>query len=446
MTTAKKLSEVAKFRKAFITIDDNKKYKRCRVQLHRKGIVERDFLLGKEIKTKKQRICKTDDFLVAEMDAKFGGYGIVPPELDGAIVSSHYYLFELDKTKILPEYFSVLIDTDIIKNQIKAKGSTNYSRVSPTEVADFEIPCPPIETQKKIISIYGESKERIFNFDQESERQVDLLSKLRQTIMQEAIEGKLTAVWREHNPVTKGDPEYDTEALLAKIKSEKQKMIANGEIKKEKPVSLVTMNEKPFELPESWTWVRLAETAEGFQYGSSSKSLKSGKVPVLRMGNIQSGKINWDDLVFTDSLSEIGQYQLKSGDLLFNRTNSRELVGKTALFSGAKQAIFAGYLIRFSPLGNCLPEYFNIVMNSSMHRDWCNQNKIDALGQSNINATKLRDFYFPLCPIAEQRFIVSLVEQLSLLVTELESQAVERQSQSQELLQTVLREAFEGVK
>ena len=99
-----KLSEVIKHRKGSITIDDNKEYKLCRVQLHRRGVVLREIIKGNQIRTKKQQICKAGDFLVAEMDAKVGGYGFVPNELDGAIVSSHYYLFELDEKKIRPTF------------------------------------------------------------------------------------------------------------------------------------------------------------------------------------------------------------------------------------------------------------------------------------------------------------------------------------------------------
>ena len=121
-----KLGEVLSHRKGSINIDDDKEYKLCRVQLHRKGVLLREIIKGSEIRTKKQQVCKGGDFLVAEMDAKFGGYGFIPPELDGAIVSSHYFLFELDHNKIRPSYLEVVSQLNIIQSQIKAVGSTNY--------------------------------------------------------------------------------------------------------------------------------------------------------------------------------------------------------------------------------------------------------------------------------------------------------------------------------
>src|SRR5438132_287584 len=90
------LGDVIRQRSEFIEIDDFKAYKRCRVQMHAQGVVLRDIVQGTEIKTKKQQVCHAGEFLVAEIDAKVGGFGIVPDGLDDAIVSSHYFLFDLD--------------------------------------------------------------------------------------------------------------------------------------------------------------------------------------------------------------------------------------------------------------------------------------------------------------------------------------------------------------
>ena len=115
------------------------------------------------------------------------------------------------------------------------------------------------------------------------------------------------------------------------------------------------------------------------------------------MGNIQDGKIDWEKLVYTNDSEEIEKYKLRKFDLLFNRTNSREMVGKTAIFDSVETAIYAGYLVRFHPIIS--NSYFiNIILNSKTHREWCNSVKTDALGQSNINAEKLKNFVVPLPP------------------------------------------------
>lgn len=203
-----KLKELVTYRKQFIEISDNEKYKRCRVQLHRRGVKLRDEVFGYEIKTKKQRLCKSNDFIVAEMDAKCGGYGIIPEYLNNAIVSSHYYLYELDTNKLIPMFLDIIIDSGIFQEQIKAVGSTNYSRVSAKEVLEYEIPCPSLQMQQQVVNHYFKCKDKATVLGFELTHQQTLLKKLRQQILQEAIEGKLTADWRaKHSPPLEGCPE-----------------------------------------------------------------------------------------------------------------------------------------------------------------------------------------------------------------------------------------------
>jgi len=145
------LGEVVEHRKEFIEIDDLKKYKRCRVQIHAKGIVLRDEVEGSIIKTKKQQVCREDEFLVAEIDAKVGGYGIVPSDLEGAIVSSHYFLFNSDCSKLDPNFLGFFIKTPMFKEQVAARGSTNYAAIRPHHVLDYKIPLPPLSEQHRIV-------------------------------------------------------------------------------------------------------------------------------------------------------------------------------------------------------------------------------------------------------------------------------------------------------
>ncbi len=146
------------------------------------------------------------------------------------------------------------------------------------------------------------------------------------------------------------------------------------------------------------------------QYGTSEKSLREGDVPVLRMGNItRIGTIDFADLVYSSNENDISKYTLVKDDLLFNRTNSSEWVGKTAIFKSDLPAIYAGYLIRVRCILVC-PDFINYVLNSSYHRDWCNLVKTDAVNQSNINAQKLSKHLIPIPPYKEQLRIVAKTE------------------------------------
>ena len=125
------------------------------------------------------------------------------------------------------------------------------------------------------------------------------------------------------------------------------------------------------------------------------------------MGNITNvGTIDYSNLVYSSNDADIEQYSLEKDDLLFNRTNSSEWVGKTAIYKEEQPAIYAGYLIRIRPL-LISPDYLNTVMNSGYYRDWCYDVKTDAVNQSNINAQKLSQLMIPIPPLKEQGRIVA---------------------------------------
>ncbi|MGI8688606.1 MAG: restriction endonuclease subunit S [Thermomicrobiales bacterium] len=146
------LNSAIRHRKEFIQINDLDTYKRCRVQLHAQGIVLRDIVAGAEVKTKMQQVCQAGDFLVAEIDAKVGGFGIVPNELDGAIVSSHYFLFDIDKCVLDRRFLDYYIRTPAFKDQVSAQGSTNYAAIRPAHVLAYHIPLPPLVEQRRIVA------------------------------------------------------------------------------------------------------------------------------------------------------------------------------------------------------------------------------------------------------------------------------------------------------
>ena len=146
------LGEVVRHRKDFITIQPDEIYSRCRVQTSARGIVLRDRVPGDAIKTKKQQVCRAGEFLVAEIDAKLGGYGLVPDELNGAIVSSHYFLFEIDTEHLLRKFLHWYCKTPNFLEQVNARGSTNYAAIRPDNVLTYTIPLPPLNEQRRIVA------------------------------------------------------------------------------------------------------------------------------------------------------------------------------------------------------------------------------------------------------------------------------------------------------
>lgn len=149
------LGEVIKQRKESITLEDEKTYQRVTVKLYSKGIEPRDNVNGREIKTKTQFIIRERDFLVAEIDAKVGGYGVVPKSLDGAIVSGHYFTYEVDSGQLNPHFLKYWLKTPSPLNQIKQfiRGSLNYAAIRPKHFPQVKISLPPIEEQQRIVGV-----------------------------------------------------------------------------------------------------------------------------------------------------------------------------------------------------------------------------------------------------------------------------------------------------
>ena len=173
-------------------------------------------------------------------------------------------------------------------------------------------------------------------------------------------------------------------------------------------------DEIPFEIPQGWEWTRMNTLVVDLSYGTSKKSHDTGDVAVIRMGNLQNGEIDFSELVYSSDMEDIERYSLSKGDLLFNRTNSIELVGKTSIYRGDIPAIFAGYLIRIRTQINS--NYLNAVMNSQYVRKLCAAVRTDAVNQSNINASKLGQFLIPIPGQAEQDRIAKTLQSILLII------------------------------
>ena len=200
----------------------------------------------------------------------------------------------------------------------------------------------------------------------------------------------------------------------------------------------------PFEVPESWVWCRLDDIVCELKYGTSEKSSSVGKIAVLRMGNITNvGTIDYSNLVYSSNDEDIEQYSLEKNDLLFNRTNSSEWVGKTAIYKEEQPAIYAGYLIRIKPL-LISPDYLNTVMNSGYYRDWCYDVKTDAVNQSNINAQKLSQLMIPIPPLKEQERIVVEMAKWASLITSIKNDKEDLQAAIKQTKSKILDLAIHG--
>lgn len=440
-----KLNGVLKHKKGNIKIDDETEYKLCRVQLHRRGVLLRGMEFGYQIKTKKQQVCQAGDLIVAEMDAKFGGYGFIPEELENAIVSSHYYLYELDKTQISQDYFQTLISTDYIQNQIEAKGSTNYSSIRAKEFLEYEIPLPSLPLQAEISKRFLTFSDFKTKLIIETTRQQTYFTKLRKAILQEAIEGKLTADWRVKNPVEKGNPNTDAAALLATIKTEKQRLIAEGKIKKEKPLAPINTDGVPFALPDGWVWVRLGNICQikgGKRVSNGYKLLKTPTPYIyIRVSDMKNGTIDNSDIHYIDAnmYELIKNYTISKDDLYMT------IVGATIGKCGIVPDKF--HNMNLTENAAKITPYFisKLFLLNCLSSNYCQNQFIDKTKQVGVQKMALNRFettLIPLPPLAEQQALVEQIDRFLASVTALEQQVQARKTYAEQLMQAVLKEAF----
>jgi len=193
-------------------------------------------------------------------------------------------------------------------------------------------------------------------------------------------------------------------------------------------------------IPQDWLVKQLGQLITSVEYGSSAKSNAKGRIPVLRMGNLQGGKIDWNDLVFTDDDYEIRKYSLVSGDVLFNRTNTTDLVGKTSIYEGEYPAIFAGYLIRINADRALLdPKFLNYVLNTEFARKHSAKVLTVAIGQANINGQKVKTYPIPTPPtVEEQRTIAAALSDVDALLAKLDQFIAKKRDLKQAAMQQLL--------
>lgn len=293
---------------------------------------------------------------------------------------------------------------DVINSQPRGTGIPHVNR---EVVQSLQIPIMSRPEQQAAASRIQEALSLAYSVGSRSRSVHRHLEDFRASVLFAATTGRLSADWRSSNP----DAETAERALSGRPTSHGKKH--------QRAEDLLDLDLPT--LPGSYLVSCIRTVADVLDYGISEKlsPIEEG-VPVLRMGNILNGELDLGDLKYSDS-PKAESTLLETGDLLFNRTNSPELVGKTAVFrSEGRPTSFASYLIRVRFDRSIVePDFACYWINSAWGRLWAQAVKTDGVSQSNINGTKLGAMPLPLPPIAEQREIVARVEGLFRRATEL---------------------------
>ena len=377
----------------------------------------------------------------------------IRPRVDCAINQDLKALFFVDG--INPDFILHWFSAN--ERLIKERGSgTTVQGIRLEALNSLPLLLPPSEEQTRIVEKLEELLPQLDAGMAELQAAKKKLTQYRQSLLKAAVEGQLTAEWRKKNV-----PTEDGAQLLERILSERRtrweaKQLAKfNEQGKKPPKGWQDKYPEPArpdtanlpELPEGWVWATIDQVSLHQRYGSSAKTNddKSG-VPVLRMGNIQDGSLDLSSLKYLPKEHhEFPDLLLKKNDVLFNRTNSYELVGKTAIYKGEPQTCsYASYLICITPSPLINPEGISFYINSSHGRRWIASVVTQQVGQANVNGSKLSSLSIPLPPKEEQDAISHIAQSSLQDASFLEERIKTGITLLNKQRQNILRAAFAG--
>lgn len=423
---------------------------------------EERFFTNKEIENFKLR---ENDILVIKSNGSLDLVGKSQilksnPAFPNVVASNFLLVLRPNEQKVYAEYLDLFLKSPqaLVWRFEEQKTTTGLRNLNTKGYLSLELPIPAdTKEQKRLFDNFqrytngsfqagDDYYQKVFivsnakeSLSAELDHQLALVKELRQAYLREAMQGKLVAQDERDEPAG---------ILLEKIKAEKERLIAEKKIKRDKHLPPINAEEVPFEIPSNWTWCRLGEISTNVEYGTSEKGdLNSKDIAVLRMNNIQSGKVILENLKYVKAtIEDLPRLYLKNNDLLFNRTNSYELVGKAGVFKGESDEItFASYLIRVQFSDFVSVDFANYYINSIQCRETqIEPDIIQQNGQANFNGTKLKNIIVPLPPLAEQKRIVAKLEKLIKSCDELEANIRHARANADQLLQTALKEALEA--
>ena len=324
-------------------------------------------------------------------------------------------------------YYMMSPDFDAYANNTDNAKGVAYPAINDDRLYKALIPIPPLGEQFRIVSAIEsvDASIRDYGVKEEALRALNgsFPESLKKSILQEAVQGKL---------VPQDPSDEPAEALLERIRVEKQRLIKESKIKKDKHESIIFRrdnshyekldgvercidDELPFEIPESWAWVRWGSIAESIQYGYNAPAKQEGRIRMVRISDIHENTVAWSSVPFCDiEDSDIPTYLLQPNDILFARTGGT--VGKSFLVSEVPcESIYAGYLIRTRYSSLLCPQYLKFFMESPLYWQQL-KSGTTATAQPNCNGQTLAKMLLPLPPANEQlRIVVNLVRAFAII-------------------------------
>jgi len=339
----------------------------------------------------------------------------------------------------VPEYLYHILDLG--KERIFVplmKGMANVS-LPMNRIKEVEINLPPYEEQLRLAEIYQEVSKNIDLLKNETIKQKDYIPKLRQSILQMAVQGKLTARWREENP----DVE-PASVLLEKVKQDFEKQIQKGILKKKKSPEIIKETDHFFNIPQTYTWCRLSEICNingGYAFKSTNYT-KEG-VRVIRISDFDEYGLKGKNIVRHKFINELSPYKLEMKNILMAMTGGT--VGKSYYVKALDEDMYVNQRVATIKISELIDStYIHYSLRIPLIQNIIQEKKKST--NDNISMTDINNFLISLPPLEEQKTIVSKVNQLMAWCDELEKKIEKRDAYQEKMMQAVVKQAFKTEK
>lgn len=427
-----KLTKIGEFlnrSKIPIDIEDEVEYNRVTIRINHNGVSLRDSELGRLIGTKKQFILKSGQFIVSKIDARYGAFGIAPVEVDNAIITGNFWAYDVDTDLINIDWFNQFTNSPVFYEVCEraSSGITHRKYLDEKFFLNYQILLPSVEEQLTQIEKINSQKVSFCELSTELTHQLTLVKKLRQQLLQDAVQGKLAEQNKKDEPASE---------LLKKIKAEKAKLKKGNVLE---PISEASIS---YSIPKNWIWCRFGEV---IQMTRGKFSIRPRNDPSYFGGEypfIQIGSLDEKGSVINEAKQTLNEKGIKVSKKFPKNTIAIAIVGGTIGNLGVlgREMYFTDSIIGILP-----NQFYNqeFILNYLRYKQpEIKSEAYQMAGQPNIKIPTLENLLFPMPPLEEQKRIVQKLDELMQYCNELEASIKQSESQNEKLLQQVLREAL----
>lgn len=378
-------------------------------------------------------LVKQGDLLISGINVEKGAVAVYDGQED-VTATIHNSSYEFDDEKIDVEFLKLFLKSPEFLNAIKEQVPGGIkTEIKPKHLLPLEIVIPELDEQKEVVEKFSSFHSKQNSIETELNHQLALAKELRQAYLREAMQGRLARQDERDEPA---------EILLEKIKAEKEKLVAEKRIRRDKPLPPINAEEIPFEIPSNWTWCRLGEIAEMCLGKMLDQVKNKGELqPYLRNVNVRWGSFDLSDLKemrFTEDEEE--RFSAIYGDLIICEGGEP---GRAAIWKGEQPIKIQKAVHRVRTNKQALQSeylYYCLLTDATSKR--LNE-YFTGGGIQHFTGKSLSKYAIPLPPLAEQERIVAKLEKLMKFCDELEANIRQGIANADQLLQTALKEALQ---